>query len=171
MPAIPDFIDKYHLENDEHVCTFQDIEEKLLFSPTREKKWKEFMTLYDRICSLGLQPKTLLIDGSFVTGRLEPGDVDCAALITPDTVRNAINSASDDHDRKGILTFINVNKAEEIRDTWGAHLLVADNERSLKAWSKFFRRGQHGKLREPDPKKDPIWVKRPKAKGILKVEL
>lgn len=171
MPAIPNFVDQYHLENDEHICTFKDIEDKLLFSKTRERKWNDFMNLYNRMCSLGLKPNTLLIDGSFVTGRQEPGDVDCAALITPDTVRHAIQTSPDDHDKNGIRTFMNENKAEEIRDTWGAHLLVADNEKSLKAWSKFFRRGLHGKLREPDPIKDPPWVKRPKAKGILRVEL
>lgn len=40
----------------------------------------------------------------------------------------------------------------------------------LQIWSDFFRKGKNGKLREPDPEKDPSWVKRPCEKGVLRVE-
>jgi hypothetical protein len=171
MTIIPDFFDRYHLPDGEYVCTMQEVEERFLFSKVREQRWKDFRKMLDRMWDLGLEPKTILINGSFVTGRKEPGDVDFAALIPENTVREALKNAKDEHDKGGIVLFNNQKNQSALRDLFGAHLLVAENELALKMWSNLFRRGKNGKLREPNPEKDPEWVKTPDAKGILKVEL
>ncbi|QUG41325.1 hypothetical protein KD050_18930 [Psychrobacillus sp. INOP01] len=167
--TIPDFIDRYHLPDGDHECTMEEIEEKFLFSETRERKWKQFSAMLYRMSELGLKPKKVLINGSFVTGRENPGDVDFAALIPPETVISALENAEDDHDLSGIELFMGRNNQLALRNLFGAHLLIADSEEMLSGWSTFFRKGQNGILREPDPEKDPEWVVRPDVKGILKV--
>lgn len=169
--TIPEFIDCYHLPPEIIECTFEEIEEKFLFSPKREEKWECFKRMLDRMISLGLKPEKILINGSFVTGRSEPGDVDFAALILPETIKEALAKAEDSHDREGILRFLKSKNQEMLRDLFGAHLLVADSEPVLTAWANTFMKGLNGKLREPNPKKDPEWVTRPEIKGILSVSL
>lgn len=171
MSEIPDFASEYYLPDGEYKCTFEEIEEKFLFSETREHRWGNFKTMLDRMIELGLKPKSLIINGSFVTKREEPGDVDFAALISPEVVRVALKSAKDDHDRNGIKLFLTERNQNVLRDLFGAHLLLADGEEMLELWSDFFRKGQDGELREPDPDKDPAWVIRPESKGILRVDL
>ncbi|WP_391119410.1 DUF6932 family protein [Psychrobacillus sp. L3] len=169
--AIPDFIDKYHLPDGDHECTMEEIEGKFLFSEIRETKWRQFKSMLIRMGELGIKPKKVLINGSFVTGREEPGDVDFAALIPPETVLEALENAEDDHDKSGIELFMGEQNQLALRNLFGAHLLIADTEEAFSYWSSVFRRGLSGKLREPDPLKDPDWVLRPDFKGILKVTL
>lgn len=167
--AIPEFFDNYHLPPGDHECTLEEIEERFLFTEIRQNKWDQFKRMIQRMSELGLKPEQVLINGSFVTGRTEPGDVDFAALILPEVVKKALAEAPDDHDRGGISLFLTKENQSALRDLFGAHLLVADTEDMLNGWGNIFRYGQHGKLREPDPQKDPEWVRRPTAKGILKV--
>lgn len=167
--AIPNFFDDYHLPDGIHECTMEEIEEEFLFSDTRDKKWRQFTSMLFRMEELGIKPKKLLINGSFVTKRENPGDVDFAALIPPEIIIEALKKAEDDHDIGGIKLFMGHENQMALRNLFGAHLLVADNEEMLEEWSKIFIKGQSGKLREPDPKKDPEWVRRPDRKGILQV--
>lgn len=167
--AIPDFFDKYHLPGGIYECTMKEIEDEFLFSKTRDKKWKQFNSMLFRMRELGIKPKKLLINGSFVTKRENPRDVDFAALIPPETIIEALKNAEDDHDMNGIRLFMGQENQMALRDLFGAHLLVADNEEMLEQWSKVFIKGQFGKLREPDPEKDPEWVRRPDQKGILQI--
>lgn len=170
LSSIPEF-ERYYLPKGEHICTIEEIENRFLFSDTRKLKWKNFKALFERMLELGLKPDILIINGSFVTERESPGDVDFAVLIPPDTVRTAIKTAVDDEDAQGVSMFMDTQNMDAIRKLFGAHLLVADNEFMLEMCSKFFRQGQNGILREPDPKKDPEWVTRPQEKGILRVEM
>ncbi|ETT31671.1 hypothetical protein C161_26940 [Paenibacillus sp. FSL R5-192] len=171
MMSIPDFFDNYHLPDGVHECTIEEIEQRFLFSSKRIEQWKLFKQMLNRLIGLGLKPSAILIDGSFVTGRLEPGDVDFAALIPPETVLEAMRTI-DDHDKAGIQLFMNPENQLALRNLFGAHLLLADNEYTLDLWADFFRTGgQNGKLRERDEERDPEWVIVPSAKGILKVYL
>lgn len=169
MP-IPDFVDGYHLPPGEHDCTLNEIEQILLTSERRKKVWKAFLTVIDRLSDLQIKPDYIYINGSFVTGRNEPGDVDFAALIKSGPMSRALRDA-DEHDKAAIKDFCNVNKMEEIRNYFGAHLIVAKDNTDMNNWAQFFKYGKGGSLREPDPSKDPSWVKKPKQKGILKVTL
>lgn len=170
--TIPDFIDNYHLPPKILECTLEEVEEKFAnINPIRQRKWAQCKGLLERLIDLGLKPEKILINGSFVTGREEPGDVDFAALILPDTVRAAITNATDEHDKAGIKLFTKRDNGINIRNLFGAHLLIADSEANLDGFANLFMKGMNGKLREPDPKRDPEWVIRPEVKGILKVKI
>lgn len=175
MSPIPNFSDDYHLPAGEHVCSFDEIEQRFVTNEQREKVWADFKRLYDRFSSLGLNPKSIIVDGSFVTGRERPGDVDFGALFPPGVVKQALGSVEDPHDKAAINMFndSSVNNQNLIRNLFGAHMLVAPNEFGLRQISKLFRTGgdQFGKLRERDSKRDPIWVTIPQEKGILRVNL
>lgn len=166
--TIPDFLDRYHLPPGEHECSIEEVIQRFVITDVRTKRWSNFISLLTRLCELKLVPESILINGSFVTGRPEPGDVDFAALIPPDTIRQALNT-DDDHDKEGIMLFLHPDNQIHIRNFFGAHLLVADTLQSLQWWSNLFRFGENGTLRNPDPAKDPSWVSRPPEKGILKI--
>jgi hypothetical protein len=166
---IPDFFDGYHLPKGEHICTIDDIKDRFVYNEIRERRWNNFINMLERMLELGLRPTSALINGSFVTGREEPGDVDFALLIPPEVVEKALENALDEHDRNGIYLFMNPKNQVALRDLFGAHLLIADSEENLRGWSILFQKGLYGKLREPDPIRDPSWVKRPESKGILRI--
>lgn len=167
--SIPDFFDGYHLPPGEYECTLKDIEQRFLFSEMRTFRWDKFLILLKRICELKLIPEVVLINGSFVTGRQEPGDVDFAVLIPPETIRTALANAHDDHDENAIKLFLNLQAQGLIRDLFGAHMIVVDSEEMLKSAGSIFKRGLNGSLRERDPIRDPDWITIPSEKGILKV--
>lgn len=169
MSKIPVFIDDYHLPPGEHSCSMSDISEVFLDTDVRIKRWNDFITMLKRLCDLKLTPEILLINGSFVTGRKEPGDVDFAVLIPPEIVRDAL-TVKDEHDVDGVKVFLEPRNQSALRNIFGAHLLIANDSITLEGWSRLFRKGQYGRLREPDPTKDPDWVTRPSEKGIIKVE-
>ncbi|MFB5762701.1 DUF6932 family protein [Paenibacillus medicaginis] len=175
MAPIPDFIDEYHLPPGEHICSFEEVEERFLNTDSRKKVWSDFNGLYDRLCTLGIKPKSIVVDGSFVTGRKDPGDVDFGALFLPSVVKAALTNIQDKYDKDAvqILTTPTQQNQSLIRTLFGTHMLVAPNEHGLRQISKLFRTGgeQFGKLRPPDPKRDPDWVTIPKEKGILRVNL
>lgn len=168
--AIPDFADGYHLPPGEHACTFDEAKDKFALSTdARRQVWECFENLITRFRHLNIMPSVVLIDGSFVTGRNVPEDVDFACLIEPDKIRAALNSSINQHDKNAILLLLNPYNQGPVRDMFGAHALVVDNNAGLNYWSDFFRRGGANGLREPDPQRDPDWVVKPAEKGILKV--
>ncbi|MFN0221439.1 MULTISPECIES: DUF6932 family protein [Paenibacillus] len=173
MSNIPDFIDGYHLPDGEHECTMEEVEQRFLFTEKRIHLWKLFKRMLDRLNDLGIMPEVILIDGSFVTGRAEPGDVDFGALIPPGKVVSSLASITDDHDQEAIHMFVHPDNQLALRNLFGAHMLVVPDEDLLNAISFLFRTGgeQFGGLRDPDPERDPAWVKKPQAKGILRINL
>ena len=171
--SIPEFIDKYHLPPGEHVATLEEIENRFACSSEMRKRvWYSFTALLKRFELLGIYPETLLVDGSFTTGRDEPEDVDFAALFSVDKVKNALaNASANQHDMNAILMFVNDSYQSLVRDLWGTHALVAFDDATLSGWSLLFRKGLNGAgLRHPDAIRDPSWVVTPIEKGILKVE-
>lgn len=171
MP-IPNFIDQYHLPPGVHFATLAEVEERFSrHTPERERVWLLFSRLLERLSDLGISPRAMLIDGSFVTGRQVPGDVDAAFLYDPQEI-NVRLANCDDHDRDGINLFTDPNCSTALRGVFGAHPLVAKSEGELAAWSLLFRRGMPGQgLRAPDPTKDPPWVVRPYEKGIIRINI
>jgi len=169
--SIPEFIDGYYLPPGIHKCTIAEVEKKLACSSeTRKKVWKCFKRSLERFLEIGLIPVKILINGSFVTGRKEPGDVDSVFWVPPDIIIKAITNVDDKHDYSAILILTNARNSDLIRDIFGAHCVVVSTEQDLEEWSKFFRCGGANGLRTPDPQKDPPWVKKPNEKGILIIE-
>ncbi|NMB26372.1 MAG: hypothetical protein GX986_12670 [Firmicutes bacterium] len=167
----------YYLPPGEHQCTLQEAEERFAgpnSSKQRKEVWGKFCRCLDRMLELGLQPEVLLINGSFVTGRESPGDVDGACLISPETLGKALQD-KDPSDTRAILAFAataNSPTQSIIRDLFGAHIMVANSPDVLEDLSELFRVGGHFRqLKEPDPIRDPDWVTKPQEKGILKVDL
>ena len=170
--AIPDFMDNYHLPPGEHACTLDEAKTKFAScTDMRRQVWECFESLMDRLRHLNITPSIVLVDGSFVTGRKLPEDVDFACLIEPNKVRDALNNSINEHDKSGILLLLNPNNQCAVRDMFGAHALVVDSQFGLDHWSKYFRCGGANGLRDIDPKRDPLWVVKPKEKGILKIIL
>lgn len=174
MSNIPPFADGYYLPPGEYECSFQDIEERFLETQRRIDVWKLFKNFLERLEFLGIIPNVLLIDGSFVTGRKEPGDVDVCMLIPPEKVKLAYDNLDNEEDRECLLYILHPDSQGALRLATGVHPLVVPDENGLKLWSDFFRTGgaQFGRqegLKPPDVVRDPEWVKIPNEKGILKV--
>lgn len=169
--AIPDFIDGYHLPCGEHICTLEEIEDKFVYNDHRKNVWSNFISLLKRLESLGIAPEAMVIDGSFVTGRKEPGDVDFGALIPRYKATSALEKLTDEFDKEAVRVLTDPRYQGLIRTLFGAHMLVVHNEIGLNLVSELFRNGgaQFGRLKDPDPTRDPSWVKRPEEKGILRV--
>ena len=169
---IPDFIDNYHLPPGEHECTFMEIEKRFLTTSRRKMVWQLFINFLERLRFLNIFPDSILIDGSFVTGREEPGDVDVCLLIPPEKLINAYDNLGNDEDRESLKFIFNPKNQKAVRLISGAHLLIAFDENSMSIFSDIFRTGGeqfHHNLRPPDKERDPEWVKTPVEKGILKV--
>ena len=82
MSAIPDFVvNSYYLPKGQYRCTIKEIEELFLFSDRRKTIWRLFTDFTFRLKTLGIVPDEVLINGSFVTKRINPGDVDFVFLI------------------------------------------------------------------------------------------
>jgi hypothetical protein len=64
-----------------------DVEARFVYNEQRHKVWRYFTYVLDRIRDLGGRVEEILVDGSFVTGREHPGDVDAACLVPPDELR------------------------------------------------------------------------------------
>lgn len=161
--SIPDFIDDYFLPSGVYECGLDEAEERFAYNEIRREKWKQFLRLMDRLIELKLKPNAILIDGSFVTRRDAPGDVDFVAYIPLETARSALQ-APDQHDKNGINILLNKTNQLAIRDMLGVHLLLAATEEAFNSWETFFQQ-----VRDPDPNRDPNWVKKPIKKGIIKI--
>lgn len=166
MP-IPAFSNNdYYLPQGIHSCTIKDIEDRLLFTEKRRVVWKLFEHLAYRLITLNIIPEAVLINGSFVTARPNPGDVDFVFLIRPNKVDQAIKNAEDEHDRQAILLLFTEANQGPIRNLTGAHFLFVPNEQFLQNWADYFQNN----VRKPDPNRDPPWVRAPHGKGILYID-
>lgn len=170
MP-IPHFTDGYFLPPGVHRCTMEEARARFATgSRSREGAWRRFILCLHRMYDLGLVPDSVLLDGSFVTGRVEAGDVDFAALVPPAVVREARSRATDEYQQQAIAIFLSTTEGPAgslIRTLFGAHAFLVPDEKSLAIWARFFQRVK------VDPTRDPADVLNnpPPAKGILRVEL
>ena len=171
MPVIPEFSDGYYLPPGVHVCSLHDIENRFLGSERRKAVWRMFKTFLERLKFLCVVPEVILIDGSFVTGREEPGDVDVCLLIRPESIIRAMNSLDNEEDKLCLEFICNPDNQAALRLSFGTHPLIAYDENNLQLYSDLFRTGgaQFRHLRPSDAIRDPGWVKTPSEKGILRV--
>lgn len=116
-----------------------------------------------RLFSLSLFPDAVLVDGSFVTAREVPGDVDFVFLIRPETINQALEVQEDEHDKIAIIELFQDGNQVSIRNFTGTHFLYAIDDCDFYGWANYFQ----FTLREPDPRRDPPWVRLPFGKGIL----
>ncbi|MDD2586306.1 MAG: hypothetical protein PHT79_02260 [Syntrophomonadaceae bacterium] len=167
MSLIPDFLNNdYYLPKGEYKCTIKEMEESFLFSDRRKMLWKLFKDFTYRLTTLGITPDAVLVNGSFVTKRTDPGDVDFVFLIPMDKINTALATAEDEHDETALLMIFHPDNQLPIRILYGVHFLYARNQSEFEYWSYYFQNG----VREPDPKRDPPWVKSPTGKGILYID-
>lgn len=163
MP-IPDFIDGYYLPPGEYKCSLEEIEKRFANgSPSRKQSWEYFMFYLNRLKHFGIKPKIILINGSFVTGKNNAGDVDCVMLINPEEVRQALKNMNE-HDKNGLIILTDYRNADLIRAMLGVHIFVTYNNYWLQLWSNFFRKIK------PSTTNNKNEISTPKEKGILRVE-
>lgn len=170
--AIPEFCDGYYLPPGEHDASLQEVYERFgCINDIRERVWKKFDFMLSRFSEIHLPLEKVLIDGSFVTNRAEPGDVDAAILIRPHILITVLSCTADEHDQDALKLFSNPQNATAIRAIMGAHVIPAPDETVMNELSSFFRHGipHQGGLRDPDRTRDPDWVKKPLEKGIINV--
>lgn len=79
--AIPDFTDCGVLPAGVHECTLPEARETLCYNDRRTAIWKGLIGFFDWAAGLPL-PTAYLIDGSYVTDKPVPGDVDVVVDIT-----------------------------------------------------------------------------------------
>jgi len=168
MP-IPDLIGEpvpYWLPPGTHPCTPVEVEARFVYNEQRQKVWRYFMYVLDRIKDLGGRVNEVLIDGSVVTVRALPGDVDAACLVPPAELRALLQDA----ENARALNFF-LSQPHLARELLGVHLFVVRNRENLDGFRLTFSRGLGGTgLREADPLKDPPGLIVPEEKGILAVD-
>jgi hypothetical protein len=167
LSAIPDFvINSYYLPKGQYGCTIKEIEELFLFSDRRKTIWRLFTDFTFRLKTLGIAPDAVLINGSFVTKRINPGDVDFVFLIPMEKINEALAALEDEHDKAAIHMLFEPANQAPLRSLYGVHFLYAHDLNIFDYWSYYFQNN----VREPDPKRDPPWVKSPAGKGILYID-
>ncbi len=65
-------------------------------SETRQRNWNGFCSFLDSLINLGLTDAEVWVDGSFVTNKLNPNDIDCVIYVKP----IVINSISIENKKK-----------------------------------------------------------------------
>ena len=167
---IPDLVGTtipYWLPPGTHDCSRVEVEDRFVYNAERRKVWRYFVFFVERMRDLGGDLDNIIVDGSFVTGRKEPGDVDACCLLEPPKLRAMLNGSPD---ADALMFFL--SKPHEAKRLFGVHVFAHASQQDFDRFVKFFGEGQqpHG-LRDPDPQKDPPGVTKPAAKGLLRVSL
>lgn len=141
---IPDFREDGYLPEGMHVATESEIALRFGRSSSqrrrlilRLKRWIELSRL--------VGAKRLFVDGSFVTAKVEPNDVDAVVWLPEDFIQQIFRENIEAMELEGILL---TRHPEEI--------FAAEDRRDWEEWIEFFSR-----TREPDERR----------KGIVEVEL
>lgn len=92
---LPSFDDYGNLPQGIHRCTFEELVERFgTGSDERESEISELRQFVGAAVASGV--RRLLVNGSFVTGKLSPNDVDVVILPVPDYPRNCVMLDSDE---------------------------------------------------------------------------
>lgn len=167
---IPAFLDKYHLPPGIHECRLDDFRARFAETSKRRKViWLVFLKFLDELKKNNMEPSSVILDGSYVTGRRNPGDLDCIFIIDPDKVKKALNEQG--QGARELVAIMSVpHKRSSFEAEFGVQAFLAESEQRCSDLTNLFRYGRFGEgLRDPDPKRDPNWVTKPYEKGILKV--
>ncbi|QYN60701.1 hypothetical protein GYM67_06210 [Bifidobacterium asteroides] len=76
------------------VCTEQEIESVFLFSQRRRIIWESYLTWRSAVTSQ-LHPVRFWLDGSFITAKENPHDIDVVVVVAPDVYEQARCTAAD----------------------------------------------------------------------------
>lgn len=167
MP-IPSFCGSPHaywLPPGTHACTPHEVTQRFVYNKVRNKVWRYFLFSLERMHDLGLVVPEVLIDGSFVTGREEPGDVDAVCHIPPVDLQQML-AASPDEDP---LLFL-LKQPDQARRLFGVHMFVVPTSQNFDYFRHGFAKGFGGKgLRPPDSVRDPAGLVVPAEKGLISV--
>lgn len=167
MP-IPEFEGEPHqywLPPGIHSCTRAEVEARFVYNAQRRKVWEYLVVFLNRLHDAGGTLEHVILDGSFVTGRAEPGDVDGCCMILPDDLQRMLDNASDN----ALLFFL--TETETAKRVFGVHMFVCGDQGSYDWFCEYFRRGEAGTgLRDADPIRDPAGLSKPTEKGILRVD-
>jgi hypothetical protein len=125
-----------------------------------------FHVVMERMRDLGGNLPSVVVDGSFVTGRDQPDDVDAVCQIPPHDLMRMLGSSPDQH----ALGFF-LQQPHEARRLFGVHVFVVETEENLEELRVTFARGLGGAgLRPADRERDPHGLVVPGEKGILRVD-
>lgn len=178
IPALVGDPIEYWLPCGTHSCGWLEVESAFTYNPTRVSKWRQLEAYMLRILEWGLQPQGIYLDGSFTTGRAEPGDVDGFLVFPPghmDAVEKNLRRRVDQgvknakEDLQGLHLFRRQPNA--VRVMLGVHMfMLEEGTAGFDSLMTTFTKGINGLgLRDPDPKKDPAGLVVPGEKGILVV--
>lgn len=149
--AIPDLggPQNYWLPPGTHPCTLDEIEERFVYNKRREQLWRAFRVLLNRIKTLGGEIDVLYVDGSFVTGRREPQDIDAVTLLLPEKAKAMINRSPEWKSLQQILS-----NAGMVRAMYPVHLFFAETQSDVDDVCVFFCT-REGRKRTPVPPSRP----------------
>jgi hypothetical protein len=156
----------YWLPPGVHRCTFEEVERRFLFNETRQRVWERFLAILKRLRDCEVSFSEMYVDGSFVTARKEPGDVDGFVYVPEERMMEILNTNPNFETIRPILM------AEPIvRRLFGADLFFVGSTAEVKRKMETFTRGVGGHgLRKPTPGRDPSELTVPNERGILLVD-
>lgn len=82
---IPDFNENGYLPKGIHMATMNEIKQRFgISTPKRKDLFKGFKSLVNLLHKHKKKIKKLLLNGSFVTNKESPGDLDCVLIVKDD---------------------------------------------------------------------------------------
>jgi hypothetical protein len=133
------------------------------------------MVIVERLADVGAPIPKALIDGSFVTARQEPGDVDAVCHIPANEMADLLARSPE----RAALEFF-LTRPHDTKLLTGVHLFVVATQADYEDLRDTFTHGlpaRHSvtgtlqrQLRAPDPIRDPVGLVVPPEKGILEVD-
>lgn len=130
---IPDFNRDGYLPRGIHKATLNEIKQRFGSGPSRRKElFKGFQALIQLLHKHKESIKRFLLDGSFVTEKGLPGDVDCILIVRDDFDFNSPEAKQLRHSKK----------------LFNAHMLVAMEEDTIE-WRKLINFFGHDQDRKP----------------------
>lgn len=118
------------------VCTEQEIESVFLFSQQRRNIWESYLDWRSRVTSL-LNPVRFWLDGSFITAKENPHDIDVVVVVATDVYLQASSAAADE-----ILSLFNHETTGGFYRPCGglvdAYRATEDNVELLAYWDNFW---------------------------------
>lgn len=169
IPDLTGTSHEYWLPPGEHPCTLEEVENMFVYNEQRQNVWRAFLVMLQRLKDLGGTLDEVLVNGSFVTGRTHPDDVDAVCLFPPEDARPLLARAVNQQVRA--LQII-ISDSDLARELFGVHFFFAASSQYYEDMRISFTRGPAGTgLRHPDLQRDPPDLVVPEEKGILKVHL
>ena len=160
----------YWLPAGVHQCTYQQMRERFLWNDARCAVWGRFEYVLRRLGVLGFSVSEIYIDGSFVTARDNPGDVDAAVCYPPDKMIEILNLHSNAPEEYDDL--MNHLDPEWLKKNYDFDFKICAYDEDFQINLNGFQRGFTAKgLPEPDEERDPPGLVVPDEKGILLVDV